>query len=324
MAQTFVYIGNLRAGAQLSQKLVEAGMQAASEIESADVVVTYLCSIADQEDAFFGTDGIVARANPGTCLVDLSPTTPLFARELHAMAAVNGLHMVEAPLLVHDVTLRRAFSQAGNLSLLVSGESGDIEAASQVLRAISADQQHFGAVGEAQAARCAFTVTRIGQVLALAEAQALAGMVEGGREDALERVLDLCDAQPWVKSLAHALRTRTFDGSYTVEMACGEIESALEAAQDIELYLPHAEAAEYLLEMLEVIGGADMPIALVALLYAEESVAASHGLDWSRAEHLIDQHDHHHHGDGVHHHDDDGDGLDFLDEDDYFGDYSAN
>ena len=334
MAKTFVYIGNMRAGTQLAAKLVEAGFEAAPEVESADFVVTYLLQQADQEDAYFGTDGIIARANPGTVIVDLSPTTPTFARELSAMAAVNDMHMVEAPLVVHDVTLANAFSQPGNLALFVGGDSADITAATPLLGALSVEQTHCGATGQASMARCAASLMRASQALSLAESRALLQYMPDARPDALGRALAVCEAPSWLEALVKAIDQKAFDGVYTVEMAYGEVASAIDAAEDVSLVAPHAETIEYLLEMMMMVGGADMALAALGLLYVDEESSRAYGLDWTRAEAMYGQmfddghhhHDHHHaHDDGIY---EDLEGFDDFgmgyDGKDGFGGYSAN
>ena len=95
------------------------------------------------------------------------------------------------------------------------------------------------------------------------------------------------------------------------------------AADDAEIILPQAEATMHLLELLAVIGGADMAPAALSLVYRDEAAGAEAGLDWTRAEQAYG-HDHHH--------DDDDEDWDRFDDDDdwndgadYDGfDYSSN
>ena len=325
MAQKFVYIGNMRAGTQIASRVVEAGFEPATEVESADMVVTYIPSTGNQEDAYFGTDGIIARANPGTIIVDLSPTSPTFAREISAMAAVNDMHLVEAPLVLHDITSSTAFGQPGNISLFVGGDSADVAAAQPLLDAISSEQIHCGAAGQGQMARCAASLMRISQLLSLVEAHMLVRATSDARPDCFGNAIKALNPPDWLRALASAVESHDYEGAYTVEMAFGDLSSAINAAEDAGLAIPHSEAAEYLLDMLDLVGGADMGIASVALIYMDEQTSAKFGIDWSRVDSMYgamghEGHDHDHDHDHGHHHGYDDD--DYY-EDDYYDDYDG-
>ena len=67
-------------------------------------------------------------------------------------------------------------------------------------------------------------------------------------------------------------------------MLLAELSAALMAADDAEVILPGVEATMHLLELLVVIGGADMAPAALSLVYQDEAAGARAGLDWTRAE----------------------------------------
>ena len=47
--------------------------------------------------------GLLQDTKEGALLVDLSPTTPSFARELYAVARVNERNTLDAPLVVRNI-----------------------------------------------------------------------------------------------------------------------------------------------------------------------------------------------------------------------------
>ena len=80
----------------------------------------------------------------------------------------------------------------------------------------------------------------------------------------------------------------------------------------------------HLLELMVVIGGAEMSPGALSLLYREEAASAAHGLDWTRAEALYADRGHDHDHDHDHGYDEYG-----FDDDEFgfaggFGGYSAN
>ena len=103
-------------------------------------------------------------------------------------------------------------------------------------------------------------------------------------------------------------------------MLLAELSAALMAADDAEVILPGVEATMHLLELLVVIGGADMAPAALSLVYQDEAAGARAGLDWTRAEQAYASEEA---GEDCDYDDDggDGDGGDFPGG---FGAYSAN
>lgn len=362
MSQSFVFIGTSRAGMALAERLLNAGFLNAPSMESADVIFTLCTNQSALEDVYFESGGIISNARPGAYVVDLSPTTPSFAREFSALALVNDLHPVEAPLFVRDCLLPRAFSESENLVLLTAGEQADINAVSCMLEVLAEQVNYCGGAGSAQALKASLSMQQAVGLLALAESRAL-----------LESSLSTSDVAKLTSfsleenlipdqlfGLSHTLDQECYEGEfeYTLEILLAELEAALSSVDDAGLNAPVAEAAQYLVQLLAMVGAIDKPVSIARLAYASDEAGKAHGLDWSRIqEHCSDSHcsecdddseDYfddfddenfeyeqlcecgHHHG---HHHDHDDDcscaqdykqGFDLDYPSDYFGDWPEN
>ncbi len=283
MAVGYAYKGNERFINNVADRLVAAGFAATTEPGAADIVITYCTTQTELEELYFGDGGFISELAPHTVLVDLSPTTPGFARELNAVATVSDLEMVEAPLMVADMTRPDTFAQ-DNLQCFAAGEGQGLERAQGILDAIFSSVVPLGSPGAAQLARAAYTMQVVAQVVAAIEADALFRAVRRSVAGA-----GSADAQPGVLSsmgaaILDAVRENRFEGAYTVEMLMGELTAVLMAADDNEVILPQTESAMHLLELLAVIGGVEKAPAALALVYGEEADCAAAGLDWSRAE----------------------------------------
>lgn len=286
MTKTFAYRGNETVGAYVARCLGEAGYEWVDHPGDADVVLTYCTAQTALEDAYFDEDGIVQRANPGALLIDLSPSTPTFARELNAVAVVNDLGIVEAPIVVVNPALPDAFVDPSNIVCFLAGEEDAVKAALPVVELLAEDVQDIGGAGAAQLARAAYSLQNVAQLVSAIEADALYRVVRGeaGAPVADADAPRAGAATPQAESVLAAVAAARFEGTYTVEMLLGEITAALTAADDADLILPQAEAAQRLLELLAIIGGADLAPAAVSLTYRDEAAAAAAGLDWARAE----------------------------------------
>lgn len=316
--ETYAFIGNEDVGVALEGSLAAAGFSRVEDVVRADAVLTYCIAQDELEDVYYESDGLIKSARPGTLLMDLSPSTPSFSRELEAVATVSDLAFVEAPVAVLDMTRLDAFADPSNLACCLAGEEDAVAAAMPIAEAI-ADAVHVtGGSGSAQVAKASYTVQAISQLVSAIEAQALRDAVRKAPAGTGANVSGSAQAQsPLGERVLAAVAAERYASAYTVEIMRADLDAALATADDADLILPQAESCQHLLELLAVIGGTDMSPASLYLVYGEEADCARHGLDWSRAEEAFGPHDHDH-----------GDEDDFdYDYDDYPSDgygYSAN
>ena len=291
MTQSFVFLGAPEAGKELARNLFEAGYLAAGGVDSADFVITLCARQSQLEDVYYESNGIISHARPGACIIDCSTTSPNFAKELATMATVSELHFVEAPLVVRDFTVERAYADKDNLMALVAGEDDYAREARPLLEAMAGVVHECGPSGRGQMCKCAIVMQQCAQLASLMEADALCCAEAGA--DAAAAVAGLAAQEQLVSPTARHLREAVvrksfgWENSYSVEMLWGELESALAAADEANLVMPQAESALYLLELLATIGGAPLGPAALRLVYCDEKTVAEHGLDWSRAEQVF-------------------------------------
>ena len=238
MTKAFVFAGNDTVGNMVADRLCGAGWQRVGDAGAADAVLTYFTTQTALEDAYFGDNGIVQGARKGTLLIDLSCTTPTFARELNAMACVADLVAVEAPLVVTDVGVPDAFAVRENLGCFVGGEEDCVEAAREVLDLLVAHVTDAGGPGSAQLARAAYSLQAAAQLVAAVEADALYHAVRTSSDMGEIAGMRAGAITPAGDALLAAVTDGRFDGTYTVEMLMGELTAALTTADDADLILP--------------------------------------------------------------------------------------
>lgn len=286
MDAKYAYRGDEVAGAYVNRWLEACGCVRVEAVEEADAVFTHCFHTSAVEDAYFDEGGLIKHSRPGTLLVDLSASTPSLAREISAVASVNDLRFVEAPLAVTDPFSSEAWVSPQAMVCYLSGEADDCAAAVSFAEALAAEVHLTGNYGAAQLAKAMKTVLQASQVMGALEADALChGLSERGYSEGPDPLLDV----PFGQSLAEArklIASGQFDSTYTVALFMSDVAAAMAAADDGELILPHLEAALHILELGGVIGAADRGLAVLGLLYRDEAEGASVGLDWSRAESL--------------------------------------
>ena len=162
MELSFVYSGNETVGAMVVSRLEAAGCTRTDDVAHAEAIITYCTSQTALEDAYFDEQGLVQAAGKGALLIDLSASTPSFARELNAVAVVSDLMSVEAPLVVVDVARADAFGDRDNLVCFVGGDEEAVAEARPVLEAIAGTVQETGGAGSAQRRATHGAVQRVG------------------------------------------------------------------------------------------------------------------------------------------------------------------
>lgn len=301
MSNSFLYKGETCVGEYVESCLCELGYEHTQDVLSADVVLTYYFSQESLEDAYFGEEGLAQHTNPGTLLIDLSASTPMFSRELNAVCVVNDKTFVEAPLVFLRPGLQDSFN-GEHLACFVGGEEPSLKEALPILEALASSVQDMGGAGSAQLAKAAYTLQMTAQIISAIEADALYRTVrevtgsmqeKGARAGALNLASE---------DVLQAVAQQRFSGVYTIEMFMAELSAALMTADDTDLILPQAEAAHHLLDLLAVVGGLDKGLGAISLMYRDEESCAQAGLDWSRANDVYQHED----GDNCGHtHDDD-------------------
>jgi 3-hydroxyisobutyrate dehydrogenase len=290
----FVFVGDTEIGSRISQSLIEGGFSSAPGLRDADVVFTYYETQQGLEDLYFDSQGLLQETRADALLVDLSPTTPAFARELYAVARVNDRYTLDAPLVVRNIVEEDAFAEKDNLLMFVGGEEESFDQVRAMLHAIARHVLYLGEVGCGQSAKIMATLQRASALIGVIESYAT--YVNGDVVFDWEEVIDTLSIAGCVSpvNIAYidAIRNKDFTGTYTVEILMAELVAALSMADDKDHIIPQAEAGFRLMELLAMVGGASYNPAALALIFDDEDAARKFGLDWSRAAGAYDDHDH--------------------------------
>lgn len=110
-----------------------------------DVVGICVFADADVRDVVLAPKGVLAGLRPGSVLLIHSTVSVATCREIAAQAAEIGVEVVDAP-----VTGARARALAGDLVVLLGGDSAAIEKARPMLAAYAGTTAHLGPLGSAQ------------------------------------------------------------------------------------------------------------------------------------------------------------------------------
>ena len=209
------------------QWLVNAGMKLAPSpreaASAADVVFTMVTDSAALRAVASGPDGIVAGLAPGATWVEMSTVSPAKTRELGREVAARGASIIDAPVSGSVATLEQ-----GQLSFMVGGDPAALDRVRPYLLDIGPTITHVGELGLAVTMKIATNLNLAVQMLAFAEAVALAEKSGIARARAVEVLMKSVVASPMVKYRGPFVLGMPEEAWFNVGMMQKDLELALE------------------------------------------------------------------------------------------------
>lgn len=134
-----------------------------------DVVITIVGYPKDVEEVYFSDNGIIANADPGTYVIDMTTTSPRLAVRIWEEAEKAGLHAVDAPVTGGDTG-----AKAGTLTILAGGKKEDFDACVPVFEAMGKNINYEGKAGNGQHTKMCNQIAIAGALAGACEAMVYA------------------------------------------------------------------------------------------------------------------------------------------------------
>jgi 3-hydroxyisobutyrate dehydrogenase/2-hydroxy-3-oxopropionate reductase len=180
--------------------------------QGADIVFMCVGNDNDLRSVVLGADGALAGMKAGAILVDHTTASANVARELHALAAQQGVAFIDAP-----VSGGQGGAQNGLLTVMCGGEPSPFERVKPVAMAFSRSFALMGASGAGQLTKMVNQICIAGLVQGLSEGVAF-GMRAGLN---MEQVLDVIGkgaAQSWqMDNRGKTMAADKFDFGFAVD-----------------------------------------------------------------------------------------------------------
>jgi len=214
-----------------------------------DAVVTVLRFPVDVRQVYLGPEGLIARARPGTLLVDTTTSNPSLARLIWETAAARGIAALDAPVSGGP---KRAAS--GSLAIMVGGEAADFERALPLLRVLGLIVHLMGPAGSGQHAKI------VSQIVYAASSAAIAEGLAYARQSGLDaqRLVEILDGGivggPLWEYLAARMVDREFEPGLAVHYLLKDLGIAIEESARMGLDLPVLGTTRERFEELAALG----------------------------------------------------------------------
>ncbi|MBU1713610.1 MAG: NAD(P)-dependent oxidoreductase [Proteobacteria bacterium] len=237
-----------------AESLIDKGakwVSSPSEVAKAsDVVFTMLGFPKDVEEVYMGKEGIFSGVNKGSCIVDMTTTSPSLAKQIYALAKEKGVHAVDAPVSGGDVGARSA-----TLSIMVGGNSEVVEKIKPLLEVMGKIIVHQGPAGSGQHAKMCNQIVIAGTMIGVCESLIYGYKAGLDMKTMLSSISGGAAACWTLDNMAPRILKRDFDPGFFVEHFIKDMGIALDEAKRMELVLPGLALANQLYMSVLAHGG---------------------------------------------------------------------
>ncbi|GAB6945439.1 NAD(P)-dependent oxidoreductase [Vulcanisaeta sp. JCM 14467] len=137
--------------------------------EKSDVVIDMVTDAPDVEEVLLGPNGVVHGAHPGLIVIDMSTNSPEHAKYFARELSKYGIEFLDAPVTGGDIGARQ-----GTLTIMVGGKYEVFQRVKPILEAMGKTIIYAGDVGNGQMLKLLNQIVVGIDMLAVAEAMALA------------------------------------------------------------------------------------------------------------------------------------------------------
>lgn len=234
-------------------RLVEAGGRPADSlldaVTGAEVVVTMLPDGPDVEALTRGDDGIYANAEPGALHIDCSTIRPDVAAGLAACGRERGVAVVDAP-----VSGGQSGAEEATLSIMVGGETADVERARPLLEAMGRTVVHVGAAGAGQTMKAANQLIVAGTIELVAEALVFLEAHDVDTQAAVEVLSGGLAGNAILDRKAAGMIRRRFDPGFRIALHHKDMGIVTAAAREAGVAIPLGAHVAQLVAALQAQG----------------------------------------------------------------------
>jgi 3-hydroxyisobutyrate dehydrogenase-like beta-hydroxyacid dehydrogenase len=236
-----------------AEPLIERGLiwrDSAREVaDTVDVVFSMVTDDAALEVVASGADGILAGLRAGKVYVDMSTVSPRASRRLAEQVRSLGAEMLDAPV---SGSIPQA--ESGTLAIMVGGDEQAFHKVEPLLREVGQSVTHVGENGQGLVLKLAINVSLAVQILAFSEGLLLAERDGVDPKLAAEVMGATPIGSPMLRARIPLLLDLPEQAWFDVAMMQKDIRLALEAAQEVDLPLPSAQAADQMLTRARELG----------------------------------------------------------------------
>ncbi|PKM49612.1 MAG: oxidoreductase [Firmicutes bacterium HGW-Firmicutes-7] len=229
--------------------LIENGaiwMDTVGEIaREADIIITMVGYPADVEEIYFGDDGIIENAKPGSTIIDMTTSKPSLAKEIYKVAKKKGINALDAPVSGGDIGARN-----GTLAIMVGGNFDIFEKTKDLFECMGNNIVWQGEAGAGQHTKMCNQIAIASNMIGVCEAMVYAknaGLVP----EIVLKSIGAGAAGSWsLNNLAPRMVKGDFEPGFYVKHFIKDMSIALSEAKEMGFSTPGLALAKSLYDQL--------------------------------------------------------------------------
>lgn len=249
-----------------AQMLLDAGAEwrdrPADLARECNVIFTMVGYPSDVEEIYFGSEGLIENARPGTILVDCTTSRPDLAVRIYETAWAYGLAALDAPVSGGDIGARNA-----TLTIMVGGDEEAFQQVKPLLEVMGKTVILQGGAGAGQHTKMANQIAVAGNLLGAVEAIVYAQQAGLDPRRVLLSIGGGAAASWQLSNNVPRMLDGNFDPGFYAKHFLKDLRIALDAARSMQADLPMLTLAEQLFERMINSGMSELGTHALYLLY---------------------------------------------------------
>ncbi len=236
-----------------AQPLIDKGAKwqdsVANVAANSNIIITIVGFPHDVEEVYLGAEGIIANAEPGSLLIDMTTSKPNLAQQIANDAAARNIASVDAPVSGGDLGAKEA-----RLSIMVGANEDAFERAKPVLEIMGKNIVLQGPAGSGQHTKMCNQIAIASLMIGVVEA------MEYAKQSGLEpftvlKSIESGAAGSWsLSNIAPRALKEDFAPGFYVKHFIKDMGIAIDSAREMNLDLPGLLLAKKLYDKLAELG----------------------------------------------------------------------
>lgn len=218
--------------------------------EHSDIIITIVGYPSDVEEVYFGEEGILENAKPGSFVIDMTTSSPDLAQEIAEKAKAADIYAYDAPVSGGDVGARN-----GKLTIMVGGDQEQFDEILPVFQAMGENIVLQGEAGAGQHTKMSNQIAIASGMMGVCEAITYAEKAGLDPKKVLSSI-EFGAAGSWsLSNLGPRMIDGNFDPGFYVKHFIKDMKIAIDSAEKMQIPVPGLKLAKQLYEELSESGG---------------------------------------------------------------------
>jgi 3-hydroxyisobutyrate dehydrogenase len=201
--------------------------------QNCEVIFSIVGFPQDVETVLLGDQGVMAGAEPGAAIVDMTTSSPALAKKIFTAAKELSLSALDAPVSGGDVGARQ-----GSLAIMVGGDQATFDRIHPLFQVMGKNIAYMGEAGAGQHTKMCNQILIAGTMIGTVESLLYAQRT-GMDLDAVIDVIGQGAASSWsINNLGRRIAGGDFNPGFFIKHFVKDMGIALAEAQRINLSLP--------------------------------------------------------------------------------------